>query len=261
LSFRAAGATSASAALASSPLAEAREKALAFRKTAREGGDPVVEHHNSRRIVPTFAEAAERVHALERLSIYLPKRYSVAKATIVDSLGVFSQRIDVVVFDRQYSPFILTMHDKNVIPAESVYAIFEAKQAIDIRNVAYAHEKAASVRRLRRTSLPVPHASGVAKPKEPRRILAGLLTFESTWKDPFGPPLSQALGSGDVDETLDLGCVAAHGHFSRCDDGSYAFTPEGKPATAFLFELIARLQASAAVPRIDMRAYAKWLTD
>jgi hypothetical protein len=55
--------------------------------------------------------------------------------------------------------------------------------------------------------------------------------------------------------------VAAHGHFSRCDDGSYAFTLEGKPATACLFELIARLQASATVPMIDMRAYAKWLTD
>jgi hypothetical protein len=153
------------------------------------------------------------------------------------------------------------MHDQNVIPAESVYAVFEAKQVIDARNVAYAQEKAASVRRLHRTSLPVPHVSGVATPKEPLRILAGLLTFESVWKDPFSPPLSQALDSGDADGTLDLGCVAAHGHFSRCDDGTYAFTPEGKPATAFLFELIARLQASATVPMIDMRAYAKWLTD
>ena len=32
-----------------------------------------------------------------------------------------------------------------------------------------------------------------------------------------------------------------------------------KPATAFLFELIARLQSIATVPMIDIRAYAKWL--
>jgi len=36
-------------------------------------------------------------------------------------------------------------------------------------------------------------------------------------------------------------------------------TPQGKAATAFLLELIARLQDSATVPMIDVRAYAKWL--
>ena len=46
--------------LALVPLAEAREKALANRKLAREGGDPLAE---KRRIegIPTFAEAASRV--------------------------------------------------------------------------------------------------------------------------------------------------------------------------------------------------------
>ena len=42
-------------------LAEAREKALHFRKIARDGGDPLAERDNLR-AVPTFAEAAERVH-------------------------------------------------------------------------------------------------------------------------------------------------------------------------------------------------------
>jgi hypothetical protein len=46
---------------------------------------------------------------------------------------------------------------------------------------------------------------------------------------------------------------------SRREDASYAFTLERKRGTAFLFELIARLQASATVPMIDMRAHAKWL--
>ena len=45
-----------------------------------------------------------------------------------------------------------------------------------------------------------------------------------------------------------------------CDaTGCYTVTPQGKAATALLGELIARLQDSATVPMIDVRAYAKWL--
>jgi hypothetical protein len=44
-------------------LAEARETALAFRKIARSGGDPLAEPRNQRRIIPTFEQAACSVHA------------------------------------------------------------------------------------------------------------------------------------------------------------------------------------------------------
>jgi hypothetical protein len=44
-------------------LAEARDKALSYRKLAREGGDPLAERRKARAVIPTFAEAAERVHA------------------------------------------------------------------------------------------------------------------------------------------------------------------------------------------------------
>ena len=196
----------------------------------------------------------------ELLQSYLPQRYQAAKATVIDSRDNASEQIDIVIFDRQYSPLIFELHGEKVIPAESVYAVFEAKQAIDADKVSYAGKKVASVRRLHRTSLPVPHAGGTYDPKKPPHILGGLLTFESKWKPPLGEPLRQALAaSSDPDETLDLGCVAAHGHFGRDADGTYTVTPAGKPATAFLFELIARLQTSATVPMLDVRAYAKWL--
>ena len=45
------------------PLAEAREKALAYRKIARDGGDPLAERRRAQASIPTFAEAAELVHA------------------------------------------------------------------------------------------------------------------------------------------------------------------------------------------------------
>jgi len=198
---------------------------------------------------------------IELLDRYLPKRYQVARAHVVDSLGQMSDQIDVVVFDRQYSPFIFTLDDKIFIPAESVYAVFEAKQTVDAGLVAYAQEKVASVRRLHRTSLPIPHAGGVypAKPLIP--ILGGVLAFESEWSPPMGTPLASALMAGGVDTQLDVGCIAAHGHFFRkAPNNEYEFVAGGKPATAFLFWLISRLQFSGTVPMIDVDAYAKWLT-
>ena len=96
----------------------------------------------------TKGDASENVW-IDMLDTYLPKRYQAAKAHVVDSLGNFSQQIDVVVFDRQYSPFIFTYENETIIPAESVYAVFEAKQAANAAHVRYAREKVASVRRLR----------------------------------------------------------------------------------------------------------------
>jgi hypothetical protein len=209
----------------------------------------------------TKGDASENVW-ISMLETYLPKRYQAAKAHVVDSLGNFSQQIDVVVFDRQYSPFIFTYEKQTIIPAESVYAVFEAKQTADAALVACAQEKVASVRRLHRTSLPIPYARGVypAKPLIP--ILGGLLTFESEWSPALGKSFEKALIANIDDGRLDIGCVASHGHFFFDNAASgYAFINENKPATAFLFKLISQLQFSGTVPMIDIDAYAKWLIE
>ncbi|MDB5594196.1 MAG: integrase family protein [Hyphomicrobiales bacterium] len=49
-------------------LAEAREKALTYRKSAREGGDPLAERRKARAPVITFSAAAEQVHADHKAS-------------------------------------------------------------------------------------------------------------------------------------------------------------------------------------------------
>jgi len=177
---------------------------------------------------------------------------------VVDSNGVFSEQIDVVVFDRQYSPFIFHYQDQIVIPAESVYAAFEAKQTITAALIDYAQKKVASVRRLHRTSLPIPHAGGTYPPKSLMPILGGILTLESNWNPPLGEPMMTAL-TRNPEGRLDLGCVAAHGMFACNADGQPCITTQGKAATAFVLELIARLQSIATVPMIDTRSYARWL--
>ena len=77
----------------------------------------------------TKGNASEAVW-LEMLQTYLPERYAANTAHVVDSEGSFSEQMDVVIFDRQYSPFILKYQGQSIVPAESVYAVFECKQAI-----------------------------------------------------------------------------------------------------------------------------------
>jgi hypothetical protein len=211
---------------------------------------------------PSKGDASEQVW-LDLLNRYLPKRYCAANAFVVDCKGDFSHQIDVVVYDRQYSPLIFEIEGQTFVAAESVYAVFEAKQSANADLVEYAMTKAESVRRLHRTSLPIPHAGGVYPPKPLPHITAGLLTFESDWKSPpMGEPLQRALDTGLNNRQLDLGCIAAQGYFERDpDSGAYLFDTEGKHATGFLFRLIATLQTKATVPMIDVGAYANWLTE
>lgn len=79
---------------------------------------------------------------------YLPKRYRVDKAIIIDCDGNVSDQIDIVIYDSQYSYFIFRHEQVIYVPAESVYAVIEVKQDLTKANLEYAGGKAASVRRL-----------------------------------------------------------------------------------------------------------------
>lgn len=194
---------------------------------------------------------------IELFNKYLPRRYEAKKAHVVDSQGAFSQQMDVVIHDRQYSPLVFTFKDSFYVPAESVYAVFEAKQTMSDKHIAYAQEKIASVRKLHRTSMPVPTVDGLKKPKEPGHILGGLLTLTSDWKPPLGDTMLGHLRKDQDLGRLDLGCVADAGWFVyNLDAKDFAGHAVNRSATRFLFELIARLQELATVPMLDVRAYA-----
>lgn len=206
-----------------------------------------------------MGDASEAVW-LELLQTYLPRRYQTESAHVVDSEGDFSEQIDVVVFDRQYSPFIFHYQGGMIIPAESVYAVFECKQTINAENVAYAKKKVASVRRLTRTSQPIPHAGGTYAARALPPILGGILAFESDWKPALGQPLIEALDAESADGRLDCGCIAVHGYFTPGPvNNGYEIHQSTKSATGFLFSLMSQLQALATVPMIDIQAYARWL--
>lgn len=211
----------------------------------------------------TKGDAAE-LDWVGMLEEYLPYRYQVAKAFVMDADGTLSEQIDVVVFDRQYCPFLFNQSGARYVPAESVYAVFEVKQSMGKGEIQYAGHKVATVRRLRRTSSPIIHAGGEFTPKTPFPPLGGVLCLESTWKPPFGAAFQEALRELDAGERLDIGCALRHGAFEVRYEGAAPFVNESTPERALIFfflRLLQRLQALGTVPAIDWTDYGRALNE
>lgn len=126
-------------------------------------------------------------------------------------------------------------------------------------HIEYAQKKVASVRKLHRTSLPVPTIDGTKKAKELAPILGGILTLSCKWNPVFGETMRGYLDAESGEKRIDMGCVADAGNFWFNQEAGYDLAQETKPVTRFLLELMSRLQAVATVPMIDMRAYAEKL--
>ena len=69
-----------------------------------------------------MGEAAEESWR-QWLRKYLPRRYCIDKAIIVDCDGNTSGQIDIVIYDGQYSYFVFKHEQVIYVPAESVYAV------------------------------------------------------------------------------------------------------------------------------------------
>lgn len=193
------------------------------------------------------------------LSEFLPRRYGVAKAFVIDAEGKMSQQLDVVIHDRHYSPLLFEVGGAHFIPAESVYAVFEIKQTLSKQHIEYAGEKIASVRELRRTSVAFGTATGEAEPQKPKRILGGLLALQSDWNPPFGQSLVNSLTASQPDHLVDFGCVLEAGTFETEDPAQPSqLWSSDDPTTSLIFftlRLLRRLQAMATITAIDYAAY------
>ncbi len=198
--------------------------------------------------------AVNEEHWLEIFRAYLPNRYQVASAFVIDSLGGRSQQIDLVVYDRHYTPTLLDQQSHRYIPAEAVYAVFECKPHLDKAYLEYAGEKAASVRKLHRTSVGITHAGGAYTPRAPFPIVAGILTARSSWVDGLADTFISHLPT-ETDEVLDCGCALEHGAFDRFDGDLAVRGPDGA-LIHFLFRLLGKLQSLGTVTAIDWSAYA-----
>jgi hypothetical protein len=219
-----------------------------------ETGRGIIEHPGAK------GEAAE-LDWKNMLSTYLPGRYQVSKAFIVDSFGNSSEEIDVVIHDRHYSPSLFVHGDALYLPAEAVYCVVEVKQELSKQTIEDAGQKAASVRKLKRTSAPITHAGGRFPPVKPFVILAGIVCLESTWSPPLGMPLITHLKAMAPSARVDLGCVLRQGAFEVSYRKKNRLTIERSgPDTALVFffvRLLHRLQQLGTVPAMDLKNYGK----
>jgi hypothetical protein len=195
---------------------------------------------------------------------FLPRRHCVAgKTEVIDHLGNTSQQQDLVIFDRHFCPLFFEEHRLTRVPAESVFAVFEVKPALDKGVIESAREKAASVRALERTNVEITDRGERKPPREPFEIVAGVLSLYSEWNPPFGEPFEKALEYDDVNHRLQLGCALQHAAFEVLYDDK-AGTSEIEAASEgalmfFLLRLFARLQLIGSPMAIDLRAYSRTL--
>lgn len=202
---------------------------------------------------------ASELNWFEMLDTYLPKRYKVDKTFILDYEANLSEQIDKVIYDRHYSPFLFHQDKAIYISSESVYAVFEVKQSVNKEAIEYAGCKAGSVRRLKRTSVPIPHAGGEYEPKEPFEILARILALGSDWEPPLGNSFKKVLIGLDEFKRINLGCVLQSGGFEIKYGKKVKITKsESDEALIFFFmKLLERLQKLATIPAMDISKYGK----
>jgi hypothetical protein len=206
---------------------------------------------------PTAAGAVTEQHWLALFDRYLPQRYRAASVFVIDAQGHRSRQIDLAVFDRLYTPPLFPHAAGLHIPAESVYAVFEVKQDLNQRLLRDAGRKAASVRRLLRTSVPVLAAGALRRAIRPHRILAGILALRSGWPTKFHLRLPTALARLAADESLDLGIALRDGAFESGPKGQVRFSTPAESLIFFLLRLLTRLQSLGTAPAADLMAYGR----
>lgn len=225
---------------------------------------------------------------IEWLRKYLPNRYSVDKAIIIDSLGNLSDQIDLVIYDQQYTPFVLTQNGIHYIPAEGVYAVFEVKpdlqgniqvQGESISYIEYAGRKIESVRKLKRTSTNIIDRGKKFDPRPLTKIIGGILTSSNEIRKV--ETIEAHLKSLKGLKAIDMGCAVTYGSFYIDFEGDEIPTESNfekrindyytsrviksvefsKPETSlvtFFFQLMRYLQQTiGTVAAIDLNEYSK----
>lgn len=222
---------------------------------------------------------------IEWLRKYLPNRYSVDKAIVIDHTGETSHQMDIVIYDNWYTPFIFSQNGFHYIPAEGVYAVFEVKPDISgysdgKTNIEYAGEKIESVRVLKRTTTGMIN-SGKPFPARPlTKIVGGILTSTKSGDKTKNDTLIKHAQIQTNLRSIDIGCIADYGSFfinytpddeivgieqkqflefySKRTFKEMRFSKPENSLVTFFMQLTRYLQqAIGTVPAIDLNEYAK----
>ncbi len=208
---------------------------------------------------PVSKGDASELEWVDMLGSYLPKRYQVEKAYVIDYEGAASDQIDIVIFDRHYSPFLLKQNGATYVPAESVYAVIEVKPQLNPENIRYAGKKASSVRKLKRTSARIVQAGGdINNPKKPFDILSGLLTLDGKCSKNIEKEIKKLSDK----QKLNFGCSLEQGAFvaSYGEEITFEKSKKDDGLIFFFLKLLSALQSLGTVPAMDIETYISKLS-
>lgn len=225
---------------------------------------------------------------IDWLRRYLPNRYSVDKAIVIDHKGNTSHQIDIVIYDNWFTPFIFSQNGFHYIPAEGVYAVFEVKPDLkgsvkvggkNIPYIKYAGQKIESVRKLKRTSVSMINSGAPVKARPFTKIIGGILASTNSIKK--ASTIEAQLKSLEKLESIDIGCAVEYGSFyinyigeenvdskefekrildyySKRKFDKVTFSTKANSLSTFFLQLTRYLQqAIGTVAAIDLDAYAK----
>lgn len=170
---------------------------------------------------------------IEWLQKYLPNRYSVDKAIVIDHQGNTSHQIDIVIYDNWFTPFIFTQNGFHYIPAEGVYAVFEVKPDIGDSsdgkpNIEYAAEKIESVRKLVRTSTDMINSGRKFPPRPLTKIIGGILCSSNSFTHQNNNTILKHIQNQKGLKSIDFGCIADYGSFYVDYDPSEEINENGQ---------------------------------
>jgi hypothetical protein len=183
----------------------------------------------------------------------------VNKGFVIDSQSSISEQQDIIIYDRQYSPYLLSREGITYVPAESVYAILEVKQSLNKKYLKYTSQKIRSVRCLDRTSAPFGWAKGEMKPTEPKEIIGGLLCLSSDWKNGIrNYRLKKTIEEmKNKNERINIGCCLESGSFEvEYSDEKGILIRRSTPESAlvyFFLKLLMNLQKIGTIPGLIMK--------
>ena len=211
---------------------------------------------------------------IEWLQDYLPNRYSIAKAIVIDSSGNTSHQLDIVIYDNWFTPFIFNQNGLKFIPAEGVYAVFEVKPNLSKEHIEYAGAKVESVRKLKRTSTKMINSGKVFPPRDLTKIIGGLLCSTTDIKGES--TISNHLSNLKGFKSLDMICVADFGsimveytgtiedehelpydkYYDKRELNRIVLSKPGHSLVSFFLQLSHLLQQRiGTIPAIDFQAY------
>jgi hypothetical protein len=155
---------------------------------------------------------------IEWLRKYLPNRYCVDKAIVIDHEGNTSQQMDIVIYDNWFTPFIFNQNGFYYIPAEGVYAVFEVKPDIQgcagtKNHIEYAGGKIESVRVLKREAASFINGGTKFDPRPLTKIVGGILCSTNSFTHGNNDTIERHLKSLKDLKSIDLGCIADYGSF------------------------------------------------